>query len=117
MLGYPFGPMIQLLIVIPMRREEIASLPVDELDLDWNVETGEGNWTIPGERVKNGRALNVPLSALAVRIMWSVMVDPMRPKESRFMFTTTGTSSVSGFRKGKDRLDRYIAVAREQVAT
>ena len=116
-LGYPFGPMIQLLIVIPMRREEIASLPVDELDLDWNVETGEGNWTIPGERVKNGRALNVPLSALAVRIMRSVMVDPMRPKESRFMFTTTGTSSVSGFRKGKDRLDRYIAQAREQAAT
>ena len=47
MLGYPFGPMIQLLIVIPMRREEIASLPINELDLGWNIETGEGNWTIP----------------------------------------------------------------------
>ena len=61
--------------------------------------------------MKNGRALNVPLSALAVRIMRAVMVDPVRPKESRFLFTTTGTSSVSGFRKGKDRMLNHVATA------
>lgn len=115
-LGYPFGPLIQLLIVIPMRREEIASLPMDELKIDWLSNSGEGKWTIPGERVKNGRALNVPLSALATRLIRQVLDDPERPKDSRFLFTTTGATSVSGFRKAKDRLDRYIQEAREQVA-
>lgn len=115
-LGYPFGPLIQLLIVIPMRREEIASLPIDELKIDWQSNSGEGKWTIPGERVKNDRALNVPLSALATRIIRNVLDDPERPKDSRFLFTTTGATSVSGFRKAKDRLDRYIQEAREKAA-
>lgn len=115
-LGYPFGPMIQLLMVIPMRREEIASLPIEELSIDWDAESADGKWTIPGERVKNGRALNVPLSALAVRTIRAAMDDPARPDESRFVFTTTGTTSVSGFRKAKARIDRYIAEAREAEA-
>jgi integrase len=115
-LGYPFGPLIQLLIVIPMRREEIASLPIDELKIDWQSNSGEGKWTIPGERVKNDRALNVPLSRLATRIIRQVLDDPERPKDSRFLFTTTGATSVSGFRKAKDRLDRYIHEARVKVA-
>ena len=115
-LGYPFGPMLQLLIVLPMWREEIASLPLEELRIDWADESGEGKWTIPGERVKNGRALNVPLSALATRIIRTVIDDPARPKDSRLLFTTTGTTSVSGFRKAKDRLDRYIQEAREKEA-
>ena len=111
-LGYPFGPLIRLLIVVPMRREEIASLPVGELALDWNGESGEGKWTIPGERVKNGRALNVPLSPLAVGLIREAMADPARPQESHFLFTTTGETSVSGFRKAKARLDRYVEEAR-----
>lgn len=111
-LGYPFGPLIRLLIVVPMRREEIASLPVDELALDWNGESGEGKWTIPGERVKNGRALNVPLSPLAVGLIREAMADPARPGESQFLFTTTGETSVSGFRKAKARLDRYVEESR-----
>ncbi len=115
-LGYPFGPMIQLLMVIPMRREEIASLPVEELRIDWEAETAGGKWTIPGERVKNGRALNVPLSALAVRIIRATMDDLARPQDSSFLFTTTGITSVSGFRKAKERLDRYIEEAREAEA-
>lgn len=115
-LGYPFGPLIQLLIVIPMRREEIASLPMGELKIDWQSNSGEGKWTIPGGRVKNDRALNVPLSPLATRIIRQVLDDPERPKDSRFLFTTTGATSVSGFRKAKDRLDRYIQEAREEAA-
>ena len=115
-LGYPFGPMIQLLMVIPMRRDEIASLPIEELRIEWAADTAEGKWTIPGERVKNGRALNVPLSALSVRIIRATVNDPARPQDSCFLFTTTGITSVSGFRKAKARLDRYIEEAREAEA-
>lgn len=115
-LGYPFGPLFQLLIVLPMRRQEIASLPITELALDWSEETGEGKWTIPGERVKTGRALNVPLSALAVDIIRDAMDDPARPKESQYLFSTTGETSVSGFRKARTRLDRYIDEARAEKA-
>jgi len=44
------------------------------------------------------------------------LVDPERPKDSRFLFTTTEATSVSGFRKAKDRLDPYIHEAREKAA-
>ena len=115
-LGYPFGPLIRLLIVVPMRREEIASLPVGELALDWKCESGEGKWTIPGERVKNGRALNVPLPPLSVGLIREAMADPARPQDSRYLFTTTGETSVSGFRKAKARLDRYVEEARAKRA-
>ncbi|MEM6909027.1 MAG: tyrosine-type recombinase/integrase [Pseudomonadota bacterium] len=87
------------------------------LVLDWSEETGEGKWTIARERVKTGRALNVPLSALAVDIIRDAMNDPARPKESQFLFSTKGETPVSEFRKARTRLDRYIDEARaEKVA-
>ncbi|EQB30140.1 tyrosine-type recombinase/integrase [Sphingobium ummariense] len=121
-LGYPFGPMYRLLMVLPMRREEIAGLPVAELDLGAEPAV----WTLPAERTKNGQALRVPLSPLARSIIAEALADEARPTEgvddkggtkpNPYLFSTTGFSPVSGFAKGKRRLDAAIAEARAKAA-
>lgn len=121
-LGYPFGPMYRLLMVLPMRREEIAGLPVAELDLGAEPAV----WTLPASRTKNGQALRVPLSPLARSIIAEALADEARPAEgvddkghakpNPYLFSTTGYSPVSGFAKGKRRLDTAIADARAKAA-
>lgn len=125
-LGYPFGPMYRLLIATPMRREEIAGLPVAELDLGTDADPAQGVWTLPGDRTKNGQALRVPLSPLARAIIKDALADEARPlegvddggrsKPNPYLFSTTGYSPVSGFAKGKRRLDAAIADARANAA-
>lgn len=105
-LGYPFGPLFRLLIALPMRREELAALPVEELKLDDAV------WTLPAARTKRSNSLRVPLSPLACSIIADALAAPERPRESQFVFSMTGDSSVSGFTKAKRRLDRIISEGR-----
>lgn len=121
-LGYPFGPLYRLLMVLPMRREEIAALPVGELELDADAAV----WTLPASRTKSGQALRVPLSPLARSIISEALADEARPAEAvdetgrskpnPYLFSTTGYSPVSGFAKGKRRLDAAIAEARAKAA-
>jgi integrase len=114
-LGYPFGPLVRLLIVLPMRREEVAAMPIAEVDLGPEDAT-EGIWTLPAERTKRANALRVPISALARAIISGAITHAARPKKSPFVFSTTETTSVSGFAKAKKRLDRTIAANRAKAA-
>lgn len=114
-LGYPFGPLIRLLVVLPMRREELAAMPIAELDLG-NDDAIEGIWTLPADRTKRANALRVPLSSLASSIIQNAIADKGRPKNSSFVFSTTGETSVSGFAKAKRRLDKLITQARAKEA-
>ena len=114
-LGYPFGPLVRLFIVLPMRREELAAMPISELDLG-DDDAIEGVWTLPAERTKRSNALRIPLSSLARSIIRGAMEDQARPNDSPYVFTTTGKSSVSGFAKAKRRLDRLVAGARAKTA-
>jgi integrase len=115
-LGYPFKQLYRLLIVLPMRREEIAAMPIGEVDLSSDEAPGEAVWTLPSGRTKRANALRVPLSALARSIIKEAITHPDRPKESEFVFTTTAETSVSGFSKAKKRLDAEIQAARTKVA-
>ena len=125
-LGYPFAPMYRLLMALPMRREEIAAIPVAELDLGQDDDPTQAVWTLPGSRTKNGQALRVPLSPLARSIIMEALADESRPidgtdengrtKPNPYLFSTTGFSAVSGFTKGKRRLDAAIAEARAKRA-
>jgi len=99
-MGYPFGPFIQLLILTGQRRDEVASMTWSEVDLDAGV------WTIPGQRTKNGRPHLVHLSVAAREIIAPL---PRRDGTS-LLFTTTGKRSISGFSKGKRRLDEFCGV-------
>jgi integrase len=106
----PFGPMFRILLLTGQRRDEVAQMRWSELDLD------AGLWVMPSQRTKNGKSHAVPLTELAVAIIRSVprLVDEASGKLSPFVFTTTGSSPVSGFSKAKARLDREMS-ARAQV--
>jgi integrase len=95
-MDYPFGPMIKLLILTGQRLNEVAMAPYDEFYIDKAI------WSLPGSRTKNGHAHNVHLPPLAIEIIGNL------PKidGSDWLFTTTGTTPISGFGKAKRRLDK-----------
>jgi integrase len=94
-IGFPFGPVTQLLILTGQRRGEVAGMCYSELDMDKAV------WTLPADRTKNHRQHAVPLSAQAL----SVLATLPRIIGSEFVFSTTGETAPSGFSKWKARLD------------
>ena len=100
-LGFPFGPLIRLLIVTGQRREEVSALRWEELDRERKL------WALPGTRSKNGRAHLVPLSALAVSILDECAAGESWPRTG-LVFTTTGHTAVSGHSRAKRRLDLLI---------
>lgn len=70
------GIAMQLCILLLMRSGEIAGMAVSELDLENAV------WLIPGERMKGGQPLLVPLPAKAVQLIkeaLSLRPDPNSP--------------------------------------
>lgn len=115
-LGYPFEQLFKLLIVMPNRREEVAAMPIADLVLGSDEEADQGVWLLPGARTKMNNALRVPLSPLAKRLILEAMRHELRPKESKFLFTTTGDTPVSGFTKARRRLDAAIQKARVERA-
>jgi len=115
-LGYPFEQLFRLLIVLPMRREEIAGMPIADLALGADTPADGGVWTLPAARTKMANALRVPLSPLARALIKETLAHDERPKDSKFLFSTTGETSVSGFTKAKRRLDAEIDRARAAAA-
>jgi integrase len=61
-----FGRIVKLLMLTGCRRAEIGGLRWDELDLDAGV------LRIPGSRIKNRRALTLPLPAAALEVLGSI---------------------------------------------
>lgn len=107
-LGYPFGPVIKLLILTAARRDEIGGMRATELDLA--DDRSLGCWTLPASRSKNGRAIRVPLGASAAEILGKAI--EARPDDGPFVFSTTGATAISGWSKAKCRIDKAIAAAR-----
>jgi integrase len=99
-LGWPFGPLYQLLLVTAQRRDEVANLEWSELDLDKRL------WVLPRERAKNDRAHAVHLSELAIEIIEAL--PKIGGADPRFVFTSTGHTPVSGFSRSKEALDRWM---------
>jgi integrase len=97
--GWPFGPIVRLLILTGQRRDEVAGLSWSELDLE------KRQWLLPGSRSKNKLPNLVPLSNAAHAIVADL---PVIANDARLVFTSTGTSPVSGFSKVKARLDRSM---------
>jgi integrase len=98
--AYPFGRLVQLLLLTGARRDELREAPWAEFDLDGC------KWTLPGDRVKNGNEHSVPLSNWAKQILRSMP----RIKGRGLLFTTTGDTPYSGLSKAKDRLDTASGV-------
>lgn len=92
-IGWPFGPVIKLLILTGQRRQEVAGMKWAEIDLDRRL------WTIPRDRAKSDRANEVPLSRMALDVLASL------PSIDGLVFSTTGSTPVSGFQNAKERID------------
>lgn len=107
-LGWPFGPIVQLLILTGQRRDEVGGLRWPELDLTKN------QWLLPADRSKNGEQNLVPLAPKALSIVEAL---PRIKGETQLVFTTTGETAVSGFSKVKRRLDEAMLAILRREAT
>lgn len=96
-LGYPFGPIYRLLLLTGQRLREVGGMAWSEIKGDL--------WTLPAARSKNGDEHTVPLSPEALAIIEAL------PKTGSLLFSTTGTSAVSGFTRAKTRLDKAMTAA------
>jgi integrase len=105
-LGYPFGPLVRLLILTGQRREEVAGVDWSELDRE------KALWTLPAHRAKNAVVNDVPLSPTVVALLDEVAGGNRRQAGSAswprkgLVFSTTGRTRVSGFSAAKRRLDK-----------
>jgi integrase len=100
--GWPFGPIIKLMILTGQREGEVAGMRWDELDLE------KKTWTLPASRVKNDELHEVPLSDSAVAIIKAL---PRIKTGGGFVFAGREGKSVSGFSRAKDRIDEKITEA------
>ena len=105
--GWPFGPIGQLLLLTGCRRDEIADMRWDEIDLSART------LSLPASRTKNKRDHVIPLSDLAIRIVAGLRrIDGT----AGLVFTTTGLRSVSGFSAVKLAIDHHVAVTLRKEA-
>jgi integrase len=122
-LGYPWGPFFRLAMLTLQRREEVAGMRWSEIADDVS------RWTLPGERMKNGKPHDVHLSEAARAILRSLP----RFDGCDFVFSTTSKRAtavevgpkgnrrreptpISGFSQGKRHLDAAIEKARAEAA-
>jgi len=107
-LGYPFGPLWQMLILTGQRLNEVAGARWEEIDLDNAV------WHIPGRLMgedgsrlrgtKNTAAHWVDLAPQALDVLSAC------PRQNGpYVFSQTGRTPVSGFSKVKARLDSLMS--------
>jgi integrase len=99
-IGYPFGPLYQLLLLTGTRLNEAAGARWREIDLDKRL------WVIPPERFKSNAAHLVPLTHQALAV-----IEPLQrfAKGDCLFSSTWGGKPVSGFSKAKDRIDALMA--------
>lgn len=111
-LGWPFGNVFRLLMLTAARRSEIAELERTEVAPD-----GE-SIVIAAERMKAGLPHVIALSALAQAELAAAPMthqpDTNPPKPSVHVFTTNGTTPVSGWSRAKTRIDKLILDARRK---
>jgi integrase len=92
-----FGDILKLLMLTGQRRDEVADLHWDEIDLDRNLIT------LPPPRTKNHRRHTVPLSGAARTILEA------RDRDRALVFGR-GQGGFSGWSQCKRRLDEKLTI-------
>ena len=94
-----FGRIVRLLLLTAQRRDEVAAMMWDEVDL------AAGLWSMPGERTKNGLAHDIPLSRPALTFLTEA------PRiEGRALVFGSGAGGFQGFTRAKAALDKASGV-------
>jgi integrase len=97
-IGGPYGGIVELLALTGQRREEVAGLTWQELDLEQRV------WTIPKSRTKNGKAHVVHLSDQSLAVL--KRTDQQGP----IVFSLLGSKPFQDFSTAKRQLDQLLGV-------
>jgi integrase len=101
-MGYPYGPLFQLLTLTGQRLREIADMSWPEVALDKRL------LTIPAGRMKGGRAHEVPLTTKVAE----TLAQLHRFTAGNCVFSTTaGQKPVNGFSKAKATIDKLSGVS------
>jgi integrase len=93
-MGSPYGAIVELLALTGQRRDEVACLAWEELDLAQQV------WTIPKARTKNGKAHVVHLSRHSLAVLQGA------DRRGPLLFTLLGSKPFQDFTRAKRRLDQ-----------
>lgn len=102
--GYPFGRLVQSLMLDGQRLNDLAQAQRHEIDV------GNKLLIVPPERYKTGVAHEVPLTPKAAAILKALPLF-----KGEYLFTTTaGERPISGMSKMKERLDGLIAASRRK---
>jgi integrase len=97
-IGGPYGGIVEFLALTGQRREEVAGLRWEELDLDRQV------WTIPKSRTKNAKPHMVHLSRQALAVLTRTQA------KGALIFTLQGSKRFQDFTHAKHRLDQLSGV-------
>jgi integrase len=97
-IGGPYGGIVELLALTGQRREEVAGLQWEELNLAQRI------WTLPKSRTKNEKAHVIHLSEQSMAVL--TRADWPAP----YMFSLLGTKPFQEFSRAKRRLDELSGV-------
>ncbi|MCF6304460.1 MAG: integrase arm-type DNA-binding domain-containing protein [Rhodobacteraceae bacterium] len=102
--GQPWGHLGKMLLLTGQRLGEVVNMTDNEIDGDI--------WHMTGDRTKNGRAHDVPLSKAAREALSAVA---RISGDDGFIFTTNGTNALKGYHKGRNYIaNSMIEIAREE---
>jgi Arm DNA-binding domain/Phage integrase family len=88
----PYGRIVELLAITGQRREEVAGMGWDELDLARRI------WTLPKSRTKNAKEHVVHLSEQSINVLMRA------DKRGPFVFSVLGTKPYNEFSRSKRHL-------------
>ncbi len=98
-IGGPYGGIVELLALTGQRREEVARLTWQELDLQQRV------WTIPKSRTKNAKTHAVHLSEQSIDVL------KRANRQGPLVFSLLGTKPFQEFSRAKSVLDQLSGVS------
>ena len=98
-LGGPYGAIVEVLALTGQRRDEVARMSWDEVDLERRT------WTLPAARTKNDKPHIVQLPDPAVAVIGA------QPRLGRLVFSRNGVTAVGDFSSQKRRLDDLCGVS------
>ncbi|MBB3020846.1 integrase [Microvirga lupini] len=97
-IGFPFGSIVETLILTGQRRDEVGRMTREDLDLERQI------WLVPGEHAKNGKPHIVHLNQPCLSVLRSI------PQTGDLVFSVNGKVVFQGFSKAKRRLDQISGV-------
>ena len=107
-LGYPFGLLVQMLILCGQRRGEVAGMRW----MDLNLDADDSTWTLAREFTKSDRAHEVPLTPQAAKVLRTIP----RFKGPYVFSTRAGDMPISGWSKYKVALDTALLSSQQTGA-